>query len=152
MSSLNQFSGGSIMFKPFVLVAGTSLILGGCASHSHFLVQGAAPELLKGEFVHEQPSRLILESSEQKYIAEGFEVRRHQNLAELHKRYRMSEPKHWDRITSGLDKDHESYSAEARPKAQDGTELNCRLAWPSGKNPQGTCQDKTGKEYVVRFE
>ena len=27
----------------------------------------------------------------------------------------MSEPKHWDRITSGLDKDHESYSAETIP-------------------------------------
>jgi len=64
----------------------------------------------------------------------------------------MSEPKHWDRITSGLDKDHESYSAEAKPKAPDGSELSCRLAWPSGKNPQGICQDKVGKEYVVRFD
>lgn len=140
------------MFKPFIVVAGALLVLGGCAPHSHLLVQGSAPELLKGELVHERPSRLVLESADRRYIAEGFEVRHHQNLAVLHKRYRMSEPKHWDRITSGLDKDHESYSAEARPKAQDGTELNCRLAWPSGKNPQGMCQDKSGKEYAVRFE
>lgn len=140
------------MFKPLVLIAGALFVLGGCASHSHMLVEGAAPEFLKGELVHVQPSRLVLESSERKYIAEGFEVSRHQNLAELHKRYRMSEPKHWDRITSGLDKDHESYSAEAKPKAPDGAELNCRLAWPSGKNPQGICQDKVGKEYVIRFD
>lgn len=140
------------MFKTLVLVAGASLVLGGCASHSHMLGQGSAPELLKGVLVHDRPSRLVLESSERKYVAEGFEVRRHENLAELHKRYRMSEPKHWDRITSGLDKNHESYSAEAKPKAQDGTELNCRLAWASGKKPEGICQDKAGKEYAVRFD
>ena len=140
------------MFKPFLLVAGASLVLGGCASHSHLLVQSSAPEMLKGEFVHDQPSRLVLESADRRYIAEGFEVNRHRNLAELHKRYRTSEPKHWDRITSGLDKDHESYSAEARPKAQDGAELNCKLAWPSGKTPRGLCLDKSGKEYAVRFD
>ncbi len=140
------------MFKSLVFVAGASLILGGCASHSHSLTEGAAPGLLKGELVHLQPSRLVLESGERKYIAEGFEVLRHQNLAELHKRYRMSEPKHWDRITSGLDKDHESYSAVANPKAQDGSELTCRLAWRAVQNPQGICQDKAGKEYVLKFD
>ena len=100
------------MFKSLVFVAGASLILGGCASHSHSLAEGAAPGLLKGELVHLQPSRLVLESGERKYVAEGFEVQRHKNLAELHKRYRMSEPKHWDRIFAGHDKSHETYSAE----------------------------------------
>jgi hypothetical protein len=64
----------------------------------------------------------------------------------------MSEPKHWDRITSGLDKDHESYSAVANPKAQDGSELTCRLAWRAVQTPQGICQDKAGKEYVLKFD
>jgi hypothetical protein len=129
-----------------------TLILGGCASHSHSLAEGSAPGLLKGELIHLQPSRLILESRERKYVAEGFEVQRHQNLAELYKRYRMSDTKHWDRITSGLDKDHESYSLVANPKAEDGSELTCRLAWRFGQNPQGFCLDKTGKEYVLKFD
>ena len=140
------------MFKSFVFVAGISLVIGGCASHSYSLAEGATSGFLKGELVHLQPSRLVLESGERKYVAEGFEVQRHQNLAELHKRYRMSEPKHWDRITSGLDKDHESYSAVANPKAQDGSELTCRLAWRAVQTPQGICQDKAGKEYVLKFD
>ncbi|MCK9285486.1 MAG: hypothetical protein M0P39_14525 [Rhodocyclaceae bacterium] len=140
------------MFKSLVFVAGTSLVLGGCASHSHSIAEGAASGFLKGELVHLQPSRLILESEERKYVAEGFEVQRHQNRAELRKRYRMSDPKHWDRIASGLDKDHESYSAVANPKAQDGSELTCRLAWRAVQTPQGTCQDNSGKEYVLKFD
>jgi hypothetical protein len=140
------------MFKSLVFGGGALLILGGCATHSHSLTESASPGLLKGELVHLQPSRLVLESGERKYVAEGFEVQRHKNLAELQKRYRMSQPKHWDRITSGLDKDHESYSAVANPKAQDGSELTCRLAWRAVQTPQGICQDKAGKEYTLKFD
>ena len=140
------------MFKSLVFGGGALLILGGCATHSHSLTESASPGLLKGELVHLQPSRLVLESGERKYVAEGFEVQRHKNLAELQKRYRMSQPKHWDRITSGFDKTHEVYSAEPVPKAQDGTELSCRLTWKSGSAPQGICQDQAGKEYQVRFD
>ena len=140
------------MLKSIMFVVSASLILGGCASHSHTLAKDSAPGFLRGELIHLQPSRLILESGERKYVAEGFEVQRHQNLAELHKRYRMSDAKHWDRITSGLDKDHESYSAVVNPKAKDGSELTCRLAWRSGQNPQSTCQDKTGKAYALKFD
>lgn len=140
------------MFKLLMFAVSTTLILGGCASHSHSLAEGSAPGLLKGELIHLQPSRLVLESGERKYVAEGFEVQRHQNLAELHTRYRMSAPKHWDRISSGLDKDHESFSLVANPKAKDGSELTCRLGWRSGKNPQGICLDKSGKEYALKFD
>jgi hypothetical protein len=140
-----------MMFKKLVLVASASLIVVGCASHSHTLSESSAPEFLKGELIHVQPSRLVLESKERKYVAEGFEVRRHQNLAELHKRYRMSEPKHWDRISSGLDRDHESFSAEPKPRASNGEELTCRLAWRNATRPQGMCIDSAGKEYAISF-
>jgi hypothetical protein len=140
------------MWKTNLAILGLSLVLGGCAANLHQLSKDSSPELLRGEFLRGQQNRLVLESAEQKYVAEGFEVQRHQNLAELHKRYRMSEPKHWDRITSGFDKTHEVYSAEPVPKAQDGTELSCRLTWKSGSAPQGICQDKAGKEYQVRFD
>ena len=140
------------MSKLFLLITSAMLGIAGCASHSHMLGQGSAPELLNGELNHIQPSRLVLESKERKYVAEGFEVLRHRNLAELSKRYRMTNPKHWDRIFAGHDTEHENYSAEVKLKAPDNSELNCRLAWLSVKNPSGVCYVKDGKEYIVRFD
>lgn len=139
------------MLKRSLALSVITLVLGGCASHSHTLDLGSAPAFLNGELIHAQPSRLVLESDERKYVAEGFEVRRHRNLAELHKRYRMSEPKHWTRISSGLDRDHESFSAEPKPKASNGEELTCRLAWRNDSRPQGICIDSAGKEYAISF-
>jgi len=140
------------MLNRSLAIVAVASLLGACASHSHLLGQGSSAELLKGELSHGQQSRLVLESASRRYVAEGFEVHRHQNMAELSKRYRGSDPKHWDRIFAGLDTDHESYSAEARAVAQDGEELSCRLAWPSGKAPRGTCRDKANKEFAVSFD
>lgn len=140
------------MWKTNLVLLGLSLVLGGCAANLHQLSKDSSPELLRGEFLRGQQNRLVLESAEQKYVAEGFEVHRHTNWAELQKRYRGSDPKHWDRIFAGHDKSHEVYSAEPVPKAKDGSELSCRLTWPSGKTPQGLCMDKAGKEYQVRFD
>ena len=140
------------MLKQSLTIVAVASLLGACATHSHQLGQGLSTELLKGEFFHGQQSRLILESASRRYVAEGFEVHRHQNMAELSKRYRGSDPKHWDRIFAGHDTDHESYSAEAKAVAQDGVELSCRLAWPSGKAPRGICLDKANKEFAVSFD
>ena len=138
--------------KNGVVVLGAAVVLAGCGAHSHMLAKDSAPQLLKGEFSHGQTNRLVLESADRQYEATGFAVEKHQNWAELERRYRGTEPKHWDRIFAGHDKDHETYSAQAKAIAKDGTELNCRLAWPSGKNPQGICSDKAGKEFAVRFD
>lgn len=140
------------MLKHSLALSVIALVLGGCASHSHMLAQGSAPAFLNGELIHVQPSRLVLGYGERKYVAEGFEVRRHRNLAELHKRYHMSEPRHWDRISSGLDRDHESFSAEPKPKAANGEELTCRLAWRNDSSPQGICVDGAGNEFPIRFK
>ena len=140
------------MLNRSLAIVAVASLLGACASHSHLLGQGSSAELLKGEFSHGQQSRLVLESASRRYVAEGFEVHRHQNMAELSKRYRGSDPKHWDRIFAGLDKDHESYSAEAGAIAQDGAVLSCRLAWPSGKAPRGICMDNANKEFAVSFD
>ena len=87
-----------------------------------------------------------------KYIAEGFEVHRHTHWAELQKRYRNSNSKHWDRILSGLGRSHETYSVEPAPKSADGAELTCQLGWGAGKTPQGVCRNNAGAEYQVRFD
>lgn len=135
-----------------VFMMGVAVVSAGCGAHSHMLAKDSAPQLLKGEFTHGQTNRLTLESADRQYEATGFAVERHMNWAELSRRYRGTDPKHWDRIFAGHDKDHERYSAEAKAIAKDGAELNCKLAWPSGKAPQGLCLDKAGMEYAVRFD
>ena len=52
------------MSKLFLLITSAMLGIAGCASHSHMLGQGSAPELLNGELNHIQPSRLVLESKD----------------------------------------------------------------------------------------
>ena len=94
----------------------------------------------------------MLEAPDRRYEAIGFDVRTSQDLSELHKRYAGTNPKHWDRITSGLDTEHKIYAAEPVLKAADGAELSCRLAWQSGHPPAGVCLDKAGQVYSIRFE
>ena len=140
------------MLNRSLAIVAVASLLGACASHSHLLGQGSSAEFLKGEFSHGQQNRLVLESAGRLYVAEGFEVHRHQNMAELSKRYRGSDPKHWDRIFAGHDTDHQKYSAKAEAIAQDGEVLSCRLAWRSGKAPMGICRDNANKEFAVSFD
>ncbi|MBN8475756.1 hypothetical protein [Sulfuritalea sp.] len=139
------------MFKTGLIVAGAAVVAG-CAPHLHQLQADSSPALVRGEFIHENPRRLTLTIGDRPYTAEGFEIHRHTNLAELQRRYKGTDPKHWDRIFAGHDRSHEVYSAEPVPRAQDGAELSCRLTWGAGKPPQGICQDQSGKEYQVRFD
>ncbi len=135
-----------------LITVSAMLAMAGCASHIHLLDKSSAPSFLEGEFCHEDEPRLVLVSSERRYEAHGFEVRSSQNLAELRKRYYGSSPKHWDRITSGLDTEHKTYAAEPVLKARDGSELSCHVAWQSGQAPAGLCVDRAGREYPLRFE
>ena len=140
------------MFKLGIAFANAAVVLGGCAPHLHSLRQDDSPDLVSGEFVHEGAPHLTLATRKRRYVAEGFEIHRHTDLAELQRRYKGTDPKHWDRIFAGHDRSHEVYSAEPIPRAQDGAELSCRLTWGAGKPPQGICQDQSGKEYQVRFD
>lgn len=139
------------MLKVILIGAGTA-ILAGCAPHIHQLQPGSSPVVVSGQFVHENPPRVSLTINDRRYTAEGFEIHRHTNLGELQRRYRSSNPKHWDQIFAGHDKSHETYSAEPNPRSADGAELSCQLGWGAGKTPQGACQDKEGTEYQVRFD
>lgn len=139
------------MLKPWLSIIGVAVLIGGCAPHLHTLKPGSPP-LLAGEFHHGPPSLLVLQTTERRYVAEGFTVSRHMNWNKLRKTYYGSDPKHWDRIFAGHDKDHETSSAEAKIRAADGAELTCRLAWPSVDPPRGSCLDLAGKEYLVVFE
>lgn len=140
------------MWKINLAILSFSVLLGGCAANLHQLSKDSSPELLRGEFLRGHQNRLVLESVEQKYIAEGFEVHRHTHWAELRQRYRNSNSKHWDRIFAGLDRNHETYSTEPAPKSADGAELICQLGWGAGRKPQGVCRNNAGAEYQVRFD
>lgn len=140
------------MLKTRISIIGIALLIGGCVPHLHSLKPGASSSLLAGEFHHGPPNRLVLRTAERRYVAEGFTVKRHMNWNELRKTYQGSDPKHWDRIVAGHDKDHETLSAEVTVRAADGGEMICRLAWPSGALPRGSCLGQDGKESAVNFE
>jgi hypothetical protein len=129
------------------------LMLTGCGAHVHQLVKGDSAQLVGGELVHDRgkDNRLVLKMSDRSYEARGFVVDRETNLAELRKRYYGVNPKHWDRIFSGLDTEHTVNSFETVAKSSDGREISCRFAWKSGADPEGVCTDQAGTEFPVRF-
>lgn len=131
---------------------GVSALLSACATHSHSLVEGGSPGFLRGEFWHNGDTRLVLETTTERYVADGFKIERHQNLAELSRRYRGSNPKHWHQIIARQDKDHETLSADIVAVGSDGARLECRFAWSAKSAPAGHCRDTFGRELTVRFE
>lgn len=130
------------------------LLLTGCAAHVHQLVKGDNARFVGGELVHDrgEANRLVLVASGRSYEARGFVVERDTNLAELRKRYYGVNPKHWQRIMSGLDTEHTVNSFYTTAKSADGQEVSCRFAWKSRKSPEGVCTDRAGGEFPVRFE
>ncbi len=140
--------------KTFYLSILAILLLTGCASQSHLLVKENNAPFVSGELVHDsgRDNRLVLEASNRRYEARGFVVERHTNLAALRKRYYGVNPKHWERIFSGLDTDHVTYSAETIAKSAEGQEVSCRVMWGGGAKPAGVCTDQAGAAIPVRFE
>lgn len=130
------------------------LLLAGCAGKPHMLVKDEAATFTGGQFIHDRgkDNLLVLESSGRRYEARGFVVERQTNLAELRKRYRGVNPKHWQRIASGLDRDHVIHSTEAIAKSSDGRELTCSILWKSREQPAGECTDKDRGTFPVRFD
>jgi len=140
--------------KTFNLGMLAILWLTGCAGPTHLLVKEDSAPFIGGELIHDrgESNRLVLEAQNRRYEARGFVVERQTNLAELRKRYYGVNPKHWDRIFSGQDTDHVTYSIETIAKSAEGHEVSCRLMWKSGAKPAGVCTDQDGTEFPVRFE
>ena len=130
------------------------LMLTGCTAPTHMLVKEGGAPFVGGELIHDrgEGNLLVLEAPDRRYEARGFVVDRQTNLAELRKRYYGVNPKHWNRIFSGLDTDHVTYSIETIAKSADGHEVSCRLAWSSNMKPAGVCTDQAGAVFPVRFE
>lgn len=144
------------MTRRGVLGLGIALLLAaGCAGHTHTLSSQQSGAFASGQIVHGGPqdaNRLTLERAGKRFEG-SFSVVTETNWKEVSQRYRNG-GRHWDRIISGLDKDHLLRTARAELKSDDGDALVCDLAWRYGTDPAGVCRPvgDTGKVYAVRFE
>ena len=131
------------------------LFLCGCAGHVHTLTEAESEVVLTGTLLHGGPvesNRLVINRDGKRFEG-SFLVEQTQNWQELRKRYR-SNPRHWDRIFSGLDRDHLVSTARAELKSADGMTLVCDLAWRRDANPAGVCEEGNGngEPFAVQFD
>lgn len=130
------------------------LMLTACAGPAHRLIKGDNTSFLGGELVHDrgESNHLVLETQSRRYEARGFAVDRQTNMAALYKRYHGINPKHWDRIFSGLDTDHVTYSVETIATSAEGDKVSCHIVWGRAAKPAGVCTDQAGAAIPVHFE
>lgn len=131
------------------------LFLGGCAGHIHTLTESESEVVLTGYLLHDDPvesNRLVINRGGKRFEG-SFLVEQTQNWQELRKRYR-SNPRHWGRIFSGLDRDHLVSTTRAELKSEDGATLVCDLAWRRDANPAGVCEEGNGngEPFAVQFD
>lgn len=140
--------------KTFYLNILAILLLTGCASQAHLLVKEGDAPFIAGELVHDsgRDNRLVLQAQNHRYEAHGFVVQHETDMRALHKRYYGVNPKHWERIFSGLDTDHVVYSVETVAISAEGDKISCRLVWGGAAKPAGVCTDQAGAAFSVHFE
>lgn len=126
--------------------------LSGCAGHTHRLVSENDSPPVTGSFSHEGTPApvMVLEIEGARYEGRGFVIQQQQDLAKL--RQLFGPGKHYDRITSGMDRDHIKNSASPVLRSQSGETILCLLAWSSGQSPAGVCTKSDGKQIDVRFD
>lgn len=140
--------------KTFYLGIPAMLLFAGCAGPVHLLDKKDSAPFIAGELVHDrgEGNRLVLEAPNRRYEAHGFAVERQTNMEALRKFYYGVNPKHWERIFSGLDTDHVTYSVETIAASAEGDKVSCRLVWGGSAKPAGVCTDQAGAAFPVSFE
>jgi hypothetical protein len=91
---------------------------------------------------------MSLEHGEKRFEAVGFAIHRSQDLGKLRERYGFGS-KHFERVSTGSDPQHYSYSADPELRAKDGATMQCSLAWPAFAAPVGACVSPGGEK--VKF-
>lgn len=135
------------------LFALITMLTAGCATHEHRLNPIGSAPVVYGKMIHSNistPDRLIVETANQHFTGD-LVVREHVDWEKLRKTYR-SNIRHWRRITSGLDKDHQTYIGTAELKSAGGEMLRCRLAWSRSDKPEGECTDQSGTSFKIKFD
>lgn len=131
----------------------SSVTLYGCAGQSHRLVSGDGSGRAVGSITHGgvTDATMFLEFGGKRFESCGFAISRSQNLGELRERYGFGS-KHYDRVSTGADPEHYRYSAKPELRAEDGTTMQCVLAWRAYEAPAGVCVSPDGKEVKFRGE
>lgn len=137
----------------FLYLSLMGIVLTGCAAHQHRLDVSADPEhLVSGHMEHmglDSPDLLVVETVGKRYEGE-LSVKQQLDRSKVRKAY-GSDSKHWQRITSGLDRDHHTSVGTAEIKADDGDSMKCRLAWSRADKPAGECVDLAGEVHPIVF-
>ena len=131
-----------------------SVALYGCAGQSHRLVsEDESGRSAIGSITYggvNEPT-MVLEFGGKRFESRGFAISRSQNLATLRQQYGLGS-KHFDRVSTGADPEHYRYSAKPKLCAEDGTTMQCVLAWRAYEAPAGVCVSTDGKEVKVHSE
>lgn len=115
-----------------ILAIGSALILTACAQHAHKLVpEGAA---IAGQLRHGSGNNASLELhyAGNRYVSE-FATESARRIQGEHQRWpgRIARP---------------------MPVADNGDKLACEVRFFVGAQPTGTCEDKAGKRFDIRFD
>ena len=130
-----------------------SVALYGCAGQSYRLVSEDEPKRAIGSIIRggENDPTMVLEFGGKRFESRGFAISRSQNLGELREQYGFGS-KHYDRVSTGTDPEHYRYSAKPELRAEDGTTMQCVLAWRAYEAPAGVCVSPDGKKVEFRGE
>jgi hypothetical protein len=99
------------------------------------------------EFRPNPPHRLTITLDGKAYEGD-VDSKKLDNRAELRKRF-YSDSKHYQRIFSGLDTDHDIYQYKGILKAPDGATLTCEYLSSRKRGLLGACEDGKGQIYEV---
>ncbi len=130
-----------------------TLLITGCAGHTHKLSQSNSTDMVTGKIVHGHPSspdQLIVEIAEKRFEG-NLDIKKYVDWKNVRKTYGYDSD-HWHRITSGLDKDHHISLGSSEIKSADGEAMQCKLLWSRNYRPEGECINQAGKSLALRFE
>lgn len=140
----------SALTKLGAIFLGT-VTLYGCTGQSHRLVSVDGSGRAVGSITlggGTEPT-MFLEFAGKRFELRGFAIRRSQNLGALREQYGFGS-KHYERISTGTDPEHYRYSAKPELRAEDGTTMQCVLAWQAYEAPAGVCMSPDGQEVKFR--
>jgi hypothetical protein len=124
----------------------------GCATHEHKINNSDSANAVSATLIHGNPSlpdRLVVEAGVKRYEGE-LTVKKHLEWSKVRKTYGL-DSKHWQKISSGLDKDHHTSVGIAEAKSSDGETMQCRLVWTRTDHPEGECVSQNGTPIPLHF-
>lgn len=130
-----------------------SLLTAGCASHEHKFSATDSAKMVSGILIHggvASQDRLSIEISGKQFEGE-LSIKKQLNWEKIHRIY-GSDSRHWARISSGLDKDHDVSVGTANVTSTDGEMMECILVWTNSDRPGGECINRAGESLSLQLK